>query len=54
LKKKGHAAAIVTNPAVPNAPHLVRVGPFADRAEADRAASVLAKEQGVGKPSVIR
>jgi DedD protein len=54
LKRKGHAATIVRNAAVPNAPHIVRVGPFADRAEADRAAAVLAKEQGVGKPSVTR
>jgi cell division septation protein DedD len=54
LKKKGHAATIVTSAAVPNAPHIVRVGPFAERADADRAAAVLAKEQGVGRPSVIR
>lgn len=54
LKRKGHAASIVRNTAVPNAPHHVRVGPFADKAEADKAAAVLGKEQGVGKPSVIR
>ena len=54
LKKKGHAAAIIRNSSVPTAPHLVRVGPYGDRAEADKAAAVLAREQGVVRPSVIR
>jgi cell division septation protein DedD len=54
LKKKGYAATIVRNASAPTAPHNVRVGPYADRAEADRAAAVLAKEQGVSKPSVTR
>jgi DedD protein len=54
LKRRGHAATIIRNPAAPNAPHNVRVGPFADKAAADKAAAVLAREQGVGTPSVIR
>ena len=54
LKKKGHPATIVRSTAAPSAPFHVRVGPYADRAEADRAAAVLAKEQGVSKPSVTR
>jgi cell division septation protein DedD len=53
LKRRGHAAVIIRSTA-PNAPHLVRVGPFADRAAADKAAAALAREQGVGKPSVTR
>jgi DedD protein len=54
LKKKGYPATIVRSSAAPTAPHHVRVGPYADRPEAERAAAVLAKEQGVSKPSVTR
>ena len=54
LKKKGHPATIVRSAAAPSAPFQVRVGPYADKAEADRAAAVLAKEQGVVRPSVTR
>jgi cell division septation protein DedD len=54
LKKRGHPATIVRSAAAPSAPFQVRVGPYGDKPEADRAAAVLAKEQGVVRPSVIR
>ena len=54
LKKKGHPATIVRSTAARRAACDVRVGAYADRAGADRAAAVLAQEQGVSKPSVTR
>jgi len=52
LKKKGYAAFVFTAASGP-APFRVRVGPFADRAEAARASARLKKEEGLS-PLVTR
>jgi cell division septation protein DedD len=51
LKAKNHAAYVISLPVGPQ--FKVRVGPFANEAEARQAAARLSKEPGVTKPSVI-
>jgi DedD protein len=51
LKTKGFAASVA--PGTPGSLYRVRVGPFAQRAEADRTAARLSSEEGL-KPSVTR
>ena len=51
LKTKGFAASVA--PGTPGGYYRVRVGPFAQRAEADRTAARLSQEEGL-KPSVTR
>jgi DedD protein len=52
LKAKGYAAYVFTAPSGP-VRHKVRVGPFADRADADRTSAKLKKEEGLS-PLVTR
>jgi cell division septation protein DedD len=51
LRAKGYNAFVLTGG--PGNLHRVRVGPFAERAEADRIAAQLAREEGL-KSSLIR
>ena len=52
LKAKGYAAFVFTAPSGP-LPHKVRVGPLADKAEADKVSARLKKEEGF-RPFITR
>jgi DedD protein len=53
LKQRGHTA-FITQVATSTAPYSVRVGPFAERADAARAVPQVSRDSGVSAPLIIR